>query len=220
MVSPSSAAPSRRSRGPAPRRRADARRTAPAAGDAVQRSHHLQRGRRHEGVADAVLFHQRKARDGSKRSNRWATTGTPAASAGSSTLSSPPAQAQSAGVHNRSPGAEGNSCGRSMPGRWPSKHAMAVQRALGRAGGAGGEDHQRRIGWARRRRVEAVRARASRSSQAARPARGRRRSSPRRGPAARSRSGSILAAPAAVVTTMRAPARFSRYSSASVPEQH
>ena len=67
------------------------------------------------------------------------TTGTPSSSAGSSTLSSPPAQAQSDGVQILSPG-----CGRihganCKPGIWPAQHAMAMQRALRRAGRAGGD---------------------------------------------------------------------------------
>ena len=45
-----------------------------------------------------------KASSGSNLPAREASTGTPAAQAGSSTSSSPPAQAQSAGVQNRSPG--------------------------------------------------------------------------------------------------------------------
>jgi hypothetical protein len=43
-----------------------------------------------------------------------------ACSAGSKALSRPPAQAQSAGVHIRSPGCGRNSCGIWKPGIWPS----------------------------------------------------------------------------------------------------
>ena len=86
-----------------------------------------------------------KARSGSNFAMRCASTGTPWNRRGSSTSSSPPIQAQSAGVQNRSPGCGNISCGISTPGRWPSSVAMRVQRALRRAGGARGVDDQRRI---------------------------------------------------------------------------
>jgi len=61
-----------------------------------------------------------KAASGSNLSQARATTGTPKCRAGNMTLSKPPAQAQSAGVHSRSPGRGRNSCGNCTPGRCPS----------------------------------------------------------------------------------------------------
>ena len=68
------------------------------------------------------------AASGSNLSNLRATTGTPKYSAGSMTLSRPPAQAQSAGVHSRSPGCGRNSCGIFDAGQMPE------QQRDGRAG--------------------------------------------------------------------------------------
>jgi acyl-CoA synthetase (AMP-forming)/AMP-acid ligase II len=57
------------------------------------------------------------ASSGSNLSNLRATTGTPKCKLGSRQSSRPPAQAQSAGVQNRSPGCGKKSCGNSIPGR-------------------------------------------------------------------------------------------------------
>ncbi len=61
------------------------------------------------------------------------------------TSSSPPAQAQSAGVQNRSPACGKKSCGSSTPGRWPSSTRWPCSAPFGWPGGARGVDHHRRI---------------------------------------------------------------------------
>src|SRR5260370_714214 len=67
----------------------------------------------------AALISQ-NASSGSNFSILFATTGTPKCRLGSSTSSRPPAQAQSDGVQNRSPGCGKKSCGSSTPGKCPS----------------------------------------------------------------------------------------------------
>ena len=85
---------------------------------------------------------RRNTASASKPRPRIATTGTPSCSAGSTALSSPPAQAQSAGVpHQVALGREA-AVGIAHARHVAGQHAVAVQRALRLARRPGRVDHQ------------------------------------------------------------------------------
>ena len=140
----------------------------------LHRPHHPDRGRRQEGVGDAGLRHQGEGFVRVEAPER-AEHHRDAEIERRQERIEEPARPRPVG---RRPEARvaalGEVVGEGEAGQVPGEHPVAVQRALRRAGRAGGEDHQRRVVRARRHRREAVavwRERLAPALDAPRPAR-------------------------------------------------